>query len=412
MRIIDISQVLRAGLVLGLVIGSVVLGAPAAQAQNPFAPARQVNDRVITNYDVEQRILFMEVLNSGARDMREEALRRLTEEAVQRDHARRKNLRVDQDELREGMSEFAARAELSSEEFLSALAEFGVDRRTFEDFVEAGLLWRKAIGSSLPPLVAVSGSDALRVQDTAAILGRQRLLISEIFLPDDPQFADAVGQIMDMIESARSADEFSSIAREFSLAGSRDQGGRLDWMPVENLPGQIAEPLANARPGQIIGPISLSGAIAYFQLRATDSQRDIPADRVTLTYKRLLLPGGRSEENLARVAQMQGTVRHCAGLGPFARGLPEEALVEHEALMQQIPQSDAVELARLDRNEISANTTEGGNLVVLMLCTRQLEFDEPPSDEMVQDMVFDRRLGDMANVKLQELIADADIRDF
>ncbi len=412
MRIFDTSFLLRAGLVFVLALGGMLHNLPAAEAQNLFSPARKVNDRVITNFDVEQRIIFLEALNSGAEDMRAEALRRLTEEAVQRDQARRMNIRVNRDELRDGMAEFAARAELSTDDFIAALAQNGVEARTFEDFVEAGLLWRKVVGSNLPRLIHVSGADMLRVRDTAAILGRQRLLISEIFLPSDPQFAEAVAQIMAMIESARSIEEFSNIAREFSLAGSRDQGGRLDWVPVENLPGQIAQPLANARPGQIIGPIELGGAIAYFQLRASDSVRDIPADRVQLKYARLLLPGGRSEENLARVAQMRATVRNCAGLGPFARGLPEEALTEREALMQQILSSDAVELARLDRNEISANTTEGGNLVVLMLCARELEFDEPPTEDMVRNLVFDRRLSDMADLKLQELIADADIQDF
>ncbi|MBB4207176.1 SurA N-terminal domain-containing protein [Roseinatronobacter bogoriensis] len=413
MRLIETSPLKHFGLVLTTCLALVAAPSTPVQAQNMFAPARTVNDRVISNYDVDQRIMFLEVLNSGGADPRREALERLTEEAVQRDYARRLGIRVNRDEINEGMSEFAARADLSTEEFVAALAENGVDAQTFEAFVEAGLLWRKVVGQRFPALVAVSDSDVRRARDVVAILGRQRVLISEIFLPTDPEFADAVAQIMELIEAANSVEEFSNLAREFSLAGSRDEGGRIpDWVPVENLPGQISGPISQARPGQIIGPISLSGAIAYFQLRASESTRDIPADQVALRYKRLLLPGGRSEENLARVAQMRSEVRNCAGLGPFARGLPEDALVEREGLVNNLPQSDAIELARLDRNEISANTTDGTNLVVLMLCTRELQFEDAPSDDRVRDVLFDRRIGEMANVKLQELIADADVRDF
>ncbi|TVS01159.1 MAG: peptidylprolyl isomerase [Rhodobacteraceae bacterium] len=408
MRLFDMSSLFRAGLAL---VVAVTLAASPVAAQGLFSATRKVNDRVITNYDIDQRTAFLEALNPGSADLRAEALRRLTEEAVQRDHARRLNLRINRDDLREGMTEFAARAELSADEFIALLAENGVGQETFESFVEAGLLWRQVVAGTLRPLVAVSDTDLLRARDTAAILGRQRVLISEIFLPTDPQFADPVAQIMNMIESVRTIDEFSRIAREFSLAGSRDQGGRLDWVPLENLPGQI-RPIAQLRPGQILGPLEISGAIAYFQLRATESTRDIPADRVQLTYARLLLPGGRSEENLARVTDIRAQVRHCEGLGPFARDLPEEFLTQREALMQEIPASDAVELARLDRFEISANTTEGNNLVVLMLCARELQFDEPPSDDQTRDIVFDRRISAMADLKLQELIADADIRDF
>lgn len=413
MRFFRTSVFSRFGLVFGVLLVLGTANVPTAEAQNLFSPARKVNDRVITQYDVAQRIRFLEVLNSGSADPRAEALRRLTEEAVQHDYARRRNVRVNRDELREGMAEFASRANLTADELIVALADAGVDRETFMAFVEAGLLWRKLVGQELPALVSVSGSDAARARDVAAILGTQRVLLSEIFLPMDPEFADAVAQIMGMIESARSVEEFSNLAREFSLAGTRDQGGRLpDWVPVSNLPGAISATVASGSAGQIIGPLELGGAIAYFQIRALDSARDIPPDRVTLTYQRLLLPGGRSEENLTRVAQMRAQVTNCASLGPFARGLPESALVEREALMGTIPQSDAIELARLDRNEISANTTEGGNLVVLMLCARQLSFDEPPTDDQVRNLVFEQRISAMADVKLQELVADADIVDY
>lgn len=413
MRFFQTSAFSRFALSLGIVLGLVCAGVPMAQAQSPFSPARKVNDRVISHYDVQQRMRFLEVLNSGAADLRADALQRLTEEAVQRNYAQRRGVRVNRDEINEGIAEFASRAELTGDEFIQALAEAGVDRESVISFVEAGLLWRKLVGAELPILVNVSASDVARAKDTAAIVGTQRALLSEIFLPMDPEFAEAVQQIMGMIEAARSVEEFSRIAREFSLSGSRDQGGRIpDWVPVANLPGQLGAAVREGRAGQIIGPLELNGAIAYFQIRALDSQRDIPADRVKLTYQRLLLPGGRSEENLALVAQMRAQVTTCESIGPFARGLPEAALVEREALMQSIPQSDAVELARLDRGEISANTTEGGNLVVLLLCARELEFDEPPSDGMVSNMVFEQRLSLMADVRLQELIADAEIIDY
>lgn len=397
---------------LSLMLGAMVLAPHATEAQGLFSPVRRVNDQVISTFDVEQRMLFLQALSAAAGDdLFDEALRRLTEEAVQRDYARRLNVRINRDELRDGIAEFAARAELSAEEFLSLLGEAGIERQTLEAFVETGLLWRKVVGATLPPLVAVSGADLLRVRDPAAILGSQRVLISEIFLPTDPQFAEPVAQIIELIEAARSVEEFSALAREFSLAGSRDRGGRLDWLPVENLPAQI-RPIARARVGEIIGPIELGGAIAYFQLRATESRREIPAEQVFVRYARLLLPGGRSEETLARVAQIRGEVRHCAGLGPYARGLPEEFLTEREMLMRAVPGSDAVEIARLDRNEISANTLEGGNLVVLMLCERKLQFEQEPTETQVRNLIFDRRLSDMADLKLQELIADADIRDY
>lgn len=412
MRFFKSSIVSRLGIVMMLCVAGVLWAATAAQAQGMFAPARKVNDRIITNYDVAQRVAFLELLNTGASDMRQEALTRLTEEAVQQDYARRQGIRVTSDEVADGMAEFASRVELSTEEVLGVMRESGVDAETFRQFVTVGLYWRKVAEREFPGVIAVSDSDVARARDVAAIRGTTRVLVSEIFLPSDPEFADAVRQIMEMIDAARTAEEFSALAREFSLAGTRDQGGRLDWMPLENLPGNIAGPLSTARPGEILGPLELSGAFAYFQLRASDSTRDIPADRIELTYKRLLLPGGRSEANLERVARIRAGVRSCAELGGFASDFSDDALSERTDLQRNIAQSDAVELSRLDRNEVSANTVEGNNLVVLMLCARELQFEERPSDNRMTDMLFDQRIGRMADVKLQELVADAEIRDY
>ena len=408
-----ISNILARGAAIMMLAAAVSLwAADAVQAQGMFSPARKVNDRIITNYDVAQRIAFLELMNVGAADMRREAIDRLTEEIVQMQYAARKGIRLSRSEVADGMAEFASRFELSTEEVLGIMAESGIARESFEQFVTAGLKWRRVVEREMPGLVHVGDSDIARARDIAAIRGTQRVLISEIFLPTDPEFADAVAQISQLVEAAGSIEEISDLAREFSLAGSRDQGGRLDWMALDNLPGQIAEPISVARTGEVIGPIEVSGAIAYFQLRGTDSTRDIPADRIELTYKRLLLPGARNEANLARVARIQAEVRDCAELGRFAGDLPDSALDERTELQRAIARSDAVELARLDRNEISANTVEGNNLVVLMLCARELQYDERPSDAMIDNMLFDRRIEGLARVRLEGLIADADIRDY
>lgn len=383
-----------------------------ASAQGLFSPVRKVNDRLITEYDVAQRITFMELLNFGTADMRREAIERLTEEAVQADVARRMDIRVNRDQLVDGMAEFAGRVDLTTDEFVEILTQGGVDRETFENFVQAGLLWRGVVEKRFPMLVSVGNNDVARARDISSIRGTQRVLMSEIFLPTDPEFAEAVAQIMQMIEAAQSVEEFSALARDFSLAGTRDAGGRLDWLPAENLPPQIAGLIMQARLGQIIGPLDLSGAIAYFQLRALESVRDIPTEAVKLTYARLLLPGGRSDANIATVAQIAASVRVCGDLGPFARGLSEQAFAERSGFLREIPQSDSVELARLDRGEVSANTVEGGNLVVLMLCSRELEREGELSDAQLNNVLFDQRLAALSDVKLKEFIADADIRDY
>ncbi len=411
MRLPSLSRpvVLGAALMLAAVVQ---LAAGPALAQGMFTPVRKVGDRVITQYDVDQRIRFLEVLGAGGADPRREAIDRLTEEAVQRAHARRRDLRVTPDEMADGMAEFAARADLDTDTFVAELGAAGVDRESFTAFVRAGLLWRKVVAEDFPDLVTVGASDIARARDVAAIRGTRRVLMSEIFLPTDPQYADAVGQITELVLNASGTAEFARLAREYSIAATREQGGRLDWLPASSLPGPVAGRLRGAAPGQVVGPIDVGGAIAFFQLRATDSTRDIPADRVKLHYKRLLLPGGRSEANMATLAQMRAEATSCPVFDRFARGLPDGALVERDALQRTLPQGDVVELARLDRNEISAAGVQDGALRVLMLCAREVQRDERPSDAQLREQLLNRRVGGLADQRLQELIADTHIVDY
>ena len=379
-------------------------------AQNMFAPALYVNDRVITNFDISQRMRFLEVLNAGGADPRAEATRRLTEEAVQAFHARRAGVRVARDELAEGLAEFAARADMEPEAFIAELSSAGVDEAAFREFVEVGLMWRAMVRERFVPRVNVTDAEIDRAMSVSAIRGSLRVLMSEIFLPSDPEFAEPVAEIIPQILALTSFEEFSDAARQVSIAGTRDQGGRLEWLDIGALPPQIAAQVRDARPGTIIGPIEVPGAFGIFQLRALDSRRDIPADRIQVDYKRLLLPGGRSEANLERLSQIRARAQRCNDLNAFARDLSAEALSENEALVRNLPQEIALELARLDENEISANLVQGGNMVVLMLCSRTLQFDEPPSRDQVAAQLRDERLNQLADNWLAELVADADIR--
>ncbi len=82
-------------------------GLPAA-AQNLFAPVVTVNDRVVSRYELSQRMAFLRLLRAPG-DVRELALSQLIDERLQLDTARRYGVELSDAELETGMAEFAAR---------------------------------------------------------------------------------------------------------------------------------------------------------------------------------------------------------------------------------------------------------------------------------------------------------------
>lgn len=403
-------------LVLGL--GMAVLGAlgtPQAQAQTRFGAALYVNNQAVTHYEIEQRARFLEFIGAGGGDLRAMARERLIEDRLQLQAARRAGLFVNADQIAEGKEEFAARAELTADQLTALLREAGVDPETFTDFIRAGVVWRDLINARFGPEVRVTEAQIDRALSVEAVRPVTEVLLSEIFLPSDPEFAEIVDQLIPQILEIRTPEEFSAAARQVSAAPTAPTGGRIErWIELISLPAPLQEPLAQAAMGDIIGPLEVPGAYAFFQLRARREVRDVPAGEVELEYRRLSLPGGRSESNLTRVAQLRAGVDSCNDLGGVlgrvAPELPDGTAESHTRRRPELSPAYATELSRLNPGELSANLVEGGDLVVLMLCARRVAPDPAPSREDVRMALFSRALEGLADAHLQMLRAEAEIR--
>ncbi len=404
----------RIAAVLALALAGLNAPLPAA-AQSPFAAALYVNDEAITNYEIDQYARFLEFLGVGGSDPRAEARERLIEDRLRLQEARRLGLRITPTEILAGMAEFAARAELTPNEMVERLAQVGVDRETFENFIRAGVLWRDLVNQRHGGDVRVTGAQVDQALSVAAVRPVTEVLLSEIFLPSDPQFAEPVAQLIPQILAITSIEEFGNAARQVSAAPTAEQGGRIDrWIELQSLPEPISIPAATAPVGAIVGPIEVPGAYAIFMVRGRRDTRDVPAGDIEVEYRRVGLPGGRSEANVQRAAQIRAMTDGCADLGRVvgltAPELPEGAVTTLTARQNELSTGIATELARLNPGQITTNLSESGELVVLMLCHRNVVPDPRPSRADIEMSLYNRGLEGIAEIYLQTLRAEAEIR--
>ena len=387
-----------------------------AAAQSPFAAAVFVNDQAVTNYEIDQRARFIEFVGGAqGSDLRAQARDSLINNLLQRQEAQRLGLRASGEDIREAMDEFAARADLTAEQLSTRLREAGIEPDTFRDFVHAGLLWRELINARYGPEIRITDAQIDQALSVAAVQPVTEIQISEIFLPTDPQFAEAVSQLIPRIQRISSIEEFGQAARQVSAAPSREQGGRVErWIPLQEAPGPIAEAFGEASIGTIIGPIDFPGAHAFFQLRARRDTREVPRGQTEYDFRRVGLPGGRSPENEARLAQIRASVDGCADLGPVAARvapeLPDGAVASITRSVGQIDSATASELGRMNPGQVSGNLVQSGELVVLMLCNRRIVAEQPPNRDQVRQMLFSRALENRADHYLRQLRAEAEIR--
>ena len=372
----------RAASVLALVAAAPMAALPliaptpaVAQEENPFAPRVTVNGSVITNFEVAQRALFLRALRLPG-DPEKEAIRALIEDRLGQQAAKAAGVTVSAEDIAGGMTEFAARANLSAEEFTKALADEGVAPETFRDFVTAGLLWRQVVRAKFPAAQPISEAQVDRAIAGTVNRPDVRILMSELFLPlqpgDDPAaILDEARGIKAEIENGGS---FGAAARQYSAAPTGQNGGRLDWMELSNLPAPVAEQLLKLAPGQVSDPFVLPNAVALFQVNnLSESLSPAPA-AVQVEYAEYVLAPGQD------VAAVRAQVDRCGDLNIVARGQGADRLRITKAMASGLPQDVGIELAKLDPGE-AAVLRRGGTDVFLMLCQRQALAEAPPPPE-------------------------------
>ena len=138
-----IALLIRLPLVLFVALATTVLPG-AASAQNLFSPAIVVNDSVVTYYELDQRTRMNQVLNAPGNPA-EAAREQLIDDRIRLQAVQQAGIVLSEEDVLDGMSEFAGRANLTREEFVQALEGAGVAEQTFRDFVRAGLGWRELV---------------------------------------------------------------------------------------------------------------------------------------------------------------------------------------------------------------------------------------------------------------------------
>jgi peptidyl-prolyl cis-trans isomerase SurA len=252
---------------LGVVLTGALMALTApALAQNPYSPAITVNDSAITYYDISQRVLLNEAL--GARgDLRARAIEQLTEDRLRVQAAEALGVELPEGAIFAGIEEFAAQRGLSVDDVLGVLSARGIDRQTMDDFVEAGLMWREVIQSRFRQRAMPSEDDldlALSLSDSSMV---ETVQVSEIALPFAERGEPETIALAERLsrDLARGAS-FAAAARQYSRSGTAAQGGRMEPVPVLQLPPAIRSQILVLNPGGVTAPIPIAGGLAILRL--------------------------------------------------------------------------------------------------------------------------------------------------
>lgn len=406
-----LSLLSSARLALFVALASTLLGAGSAQAQNPFEAVIKVNDLAITRYEVAQRARMLQLFRAPG-DPVKLAREQLIEDRLKLDAATTAGFVLEDEQLAAGMEEFASRANMDAEQMIGSLEQAGVDASTYREFVRAGLTWREFSRARFVPRIEVTEDDVNRTRLSLSGGSSIRVLLSEIIMPLSGGNPQTIQDRANRISEYTTEAEFAAAARRYSATASAGRGGRMEWVAVDDLPEGLRPVVLGLAPGEVSDPLPLQGAIALFQLRDIEESDVPPRDYEEIEYAAYYIDGGRTEQTLARAAQIDADTDTCDDLYGVAQGQPEQVLERGSKAPNEIPDDIRFELAKLDPGEISTGITRAGGqtLVLLMLCGRTPRVEgETATAEQITNFITSRRLDSFANAYLEELRAEARI---
>ncbi len=312
---------------------------PAAGATAPTQGLRvvaRVNDDAITDFDLQQRVLFA-IKTSGLADspdlrqrMAGQILRQMIDEKLQVQDSKRLGVKPTEGEVQSRFAEIERSAGMGRGQFRQYLQSVGVAPDIAAQQIEAQIAWGKIIRRRVRAQVDVSEAE---VDDALSRMrgnvGKTETRVAEIFIPvDRADGADEGKRSADrVVEQLRRGAPFAAVAQQFSQGATAQSGGDLGWILPGGLDPTLDTAIEKLQPRAFSDPIRTAAGwhvLMVVDRRAFAAAR--PDDiRLNLVQLTLPLPLNASPDETNRGMQeaqkaMTG-VRQCTDLHVRARDL-------------------------------------------------------------------------------------------
>ena len=149
-----------------------------AESTNSFKVAVEVNDQIITNYEISQRIKMLETF--GAKSVsKKQVINSLINERLFTYSAIELEALPDNSEINKGLDDFAKRGNLNKKDLLAYLDSRNVSQETLIAYITAGLTQRKVIQKKFVNNIIISQGDVEAAIDTESVLSKSNSNVIE-----------------------------------------------------------------------------------------------------------------------------------------------------------------------------------------------------------------------------------------
>ena len=393
-----------------------------AHAQE-FRIAAVVNDDVISMSDVDDRmklVLASTNLQSdphAVQQVRAQVLRTLIDEKLELQEAKKETVAVGIAEVNEAMTNIETQNKMPKGGIDTFLKQRGINRQTMVDQITAQIAWAKTVRRRFAHSVIVSDEEiSQELKEEQDNSGKPRSRVAEIYLSvDNPsQDTDIRDTAQHLVDEIRKGAPFPAVARQFSQSSTANVGGDIGYVQPGQLDPEADRLIDKLQPGQMIGPVRLTGGY-YIYLLIDRHQPTDPNSAIQVNLNQVVFPipeGGDSAAVIAKAKAATQDAKSCGELSKIGRDVsPDLSGPIGDVKVSDLP----AEIRSTILAAKVATPTEPipvhNGIGVFMVCSRQGGDIEQERDQ-VADSITRGRLENLARGYLRDLrqVAFIDLR--
>ena len=222
-----------------------VQAAPASNAR--FNPVAVVNDDIITQYDIENRVRFVMATGGApanaesAKQLYPEILQTLINEQLQFQEAKRFNVSVSNEEINNAIANIEKERGRNEGELISFLASNNISYDTLKRQIESQIAWSKLLQRNVVSNISISTAEMQRMQETEAKrLSRvKEVKLASVIIPVSAQIEQSQSLANAILQDIKADQPFNVIAAKYNLPAQAFVSPA--WLPY----GKIAPQMQN-----------------------------------------------------------------------------------------------------------------------------------------------------------------------
>ena len=388
-----------------------------------FRIAAVVNDDVISMSDVDERMKLVLASTNLQNDpraiqqVRAQVLRSLIDEKLELQEAKKETVAVGLADISEALANIETQNKMPKGGIDTFMKQHGINRQTMVDQITAQIAWAKTVRRRFAHSVIVSDeeiNEALKEQQENA--GKPRSRVAEIYLSvDNPsQDSEIRETAQHLVDEIRKGAPFPAVARQFSQSSTANVGGDIGYVQPGQLDPEADRLIDKLQPGQMIGPVRLTGGYyIYLLIDRRGAQDPNAAIQVNLTQVVFPIPEG-SDRNavIAKAKAATQDARSCGELSKIGRDIsPELSGPIGDVKVSDLPAEVRPTILAAKIATPTDPIPVRNGIGVFMICSRQGGDVEEMRDQ-VADNITRARLENLARGYLRDLrqVAFIDLR--